>query len=86
MSKLVIIRWILSSTFFLSIFFGVWWWAPLLGALILVRFNAPEIIFGAVLMDLLYTGSSGFFGFPAVWTVLFVVLFFAFKLLRSKLF
>lgn len=86
MKKLTILRIVLSILFFTFILFGNWWMAPLLGLLILFRFDAWEVILGAVLSDLLYTTNFGFFGFPAVWTTLAILAFFAFRVLRSKLF
>ncbi len=86
MKSFLLLRVILSIIFFALVLFGNWWMVAILGFCILATFAAWEIVLGAVIMDLLYTSSVGFFGFPAVWTTLALLTFFAFRYLRSKLF
>lgn len=86
MSKKYIARFVFNIAFFSSVIWGAWWMPAVIGIVLLIMFNAWEVVLGAILMDLLYHSPYAPLSFPAVWTASSIILFFAFRSLRSKLF
>ena len=66
----------LSVLFFASIFLFPWYISVLLSVVLLVLFNAYEVILGGLLLDTLYgTPILGYFDSESLFTLLFVILY-----------
>jgi len=81
------IRTLLITVFFISIFFAPWWFAVLLGVLLLAYTKDYVVVLcGGLLLDMVF-GSPiiSFFAFSYVYTLLFSVCALSAFLLRTRL-
>ncbi len=80
------IRLSLALLFFGSILFFPWWVSVFLGVLLLFAGEGYEVLFGGVLLDVLYGAPLPFFfHFPALYTALFSLLFLFVRVVKPRM-
>ncbi|MBI2617856.1 hypothetical protein HYW58_00135 [Candidatus Kaiserbacteria bacterium] len=75
---MTLLRIVLASLFFSSVFFSPWVITVLFACMLLIVSSGYEIIFGGLMLDLLYgVAVPAYAGVPLLFTVFFCILFVA---------
>jgi hypothetical protein len=82
----IIVRIIVDIFLLVCCFVLPWWLATVLAVVGIAYFTFPEIVFGGVILDILYSpGGVYIFHVPAFFTILFCVLLCVFLYLRTRM-